>query len=515
MSTSSSPLRSTVHRLELTGVAKEATEHKYPALYQINTRVLLNELSRGLQHRATLDDISDGELDRLAFKGFDWLWFLGVWQTGLAGRNVSRAKTEWQAEFRAVFPALQRDDICGSCFAIAKYDVHSDFGGDAALQRLRNRLHERGMRLLLDFVPNHTALDHEWVQEHPEYYVHGTDEQLLHEPQNYVRMNCGSKARILAYGRDPYFPGWPDTLQLNYAEPTLQDAMRQQLKKVAAQCDGVRCDMAMLVLPNVFGRTWSLQIEPFWPAAIESVRSNWPNFVFVAEVYWDLEWTLQQQGFDYTYDKRLYDRLRDRHAGPVRDHFRANKEFQQKSARFLENHDEPRAAATFTLEVHQAAAVLTFLCPGLRFFHDGQFEGRAKKFSVHLGRRPIEATNSRLYDFYVRLLNCVHLPQTADGEWRLLNCVAAWDGNWTSDCFVCFAWQKSGQPPLVVIVNYAPNRSQCYVQLPFEELRGRIVRAQDLMSSAVYERDGDELYRRGIYIEMPEWGYHVFKLEML
>jgi hypothetical protein len=64
-------------------------------------------------------------------------------------------------------------------------------------------------------------------------------------------------------------------------------------------------------------------------------------------------------------------------------------------------------------------------------------------------------------------------------------------------------------------VNCAPNRSQCYVQLPFEELRGRIVRAQDLMSSAVYERDGDELFRRRIYIEMPEWGYHVFNLETL
>ena len=98
MGRSSSPARSTEDRAERTGVAKEATEHKYPSLYQINTRVLLNELSRGLQHRATLDDISDGELDRPASEGFDWLWFLGVWQTGLAGRDVSRAKAEWQAE---------------------------------------------------------------------------------------------------------------------------------------------------------------------------------------------------------------------------------------------------------------------------------------------------------------------------------------------------------------------------------------------------------------------------------
>src|SRR4029077_11134496 len=214
------------------------------------------------------------------------------------------------------------------------------------------------------------------------------------------------------------------------------------------------------------------------PRAIPSIRSNWPNFLFMAEVYWDFEWTLQQQGFDYAYDKRLYDRLRAGHAGPVRDHFRADKEFQQKSARFLENHDEPRAAGTFAPGMHQAAAVLTYLCPGLRFFHDGQLEGRAKKLSVHVGRRSIEPVGSWLRDFYDRLLNCVHLPQTQDGEWRLLDCAWAWDDNWTSECFVCFAWQKPMCPPLVVMVNYAPNRSQCCVRLPFDELKGRVVRAQ-------------------------------------
>jgi hypothetical protein len=330
-----------------------------------------------------------------------------------------------------------------------------------------------------------------------------------------VRINVGAKARVLAHGRDPYFSGWPDALQLNYAEPALQSAMRQQLLNIAAKCDGVRCDMGMLIMPDVFERTWGLRMEPFWPRAIQSIRSNRPDFLFMAEVYWDLEWALQQQGFDYTYDKRLYDRLRDGHARPVRDHFHADMEFQQKSARFLENHDEPRAAGTFPLGLHKAAAVLTYLCPGLRFFHDGQFEGRTKKVSVHVGRRPIEPVDSSLRDFYARLLDCVHLPETQDGEWRLLDCAVAWDGNWTSDCFICFAWQESGSPPLVVIVNYAPNQSQCYVQLPFDKLRGRTVRAQDLTSSAAYERDGDELVHHGLYLDVPAWGYHVFKMETL
>ena len=155
---------------------------------------------------------------------------------------------------------------------------------------------------------------------------------------------------VLAYGRDPYFAGWPDTLQLNYAEPGLQEAMASELESIAGMCDGVRCDMAMLILPDVFERTWGLRPTSFWPMATQRARARHPGFLFMAEVYWDLEWTLQQQGFDYTYDKRLYDRLCEGHARPVRDHFRADMDFQRKSARFLENHDEPRAAATFQPE---------------------------------------------------------------------------------------------------------------------------------------------------------------------
>ena len=109
--------------------------------------------------------------------------------------------------------------------------------------------------------------------------------------------------------------------------------------------------MAMLVLPDVFERTWGIAAPGVLaPSAPSAVRAKVPDFLFLAEVYWDLEWTLQQQGFDYTYDKRLYDRLVEGHARPVREHLRAGLDFQDRLARFLENHDEPRAAATFTPE---------------------------------------------------------------------------------------------------------------------------------------------------------------------
>jgi glycosidase len=123
---------------------------------------------------ATLDDIPDAVLDDWARLGFDWIWLLSVWQTGPAAQRISRSNPEWQREFAETLPDLSEEDIPGSGFAIAAYTVHGQTGGDAALARLRERLTQRGLRLMLDFVPNHMAPDHPWVQHHPDYFVHGT-----------------------------------------------------------------------------------------------------------------------------------------------------------------------------------------------------------------------------------------------------------------------------------------------------------------------------------------------------
>jgi glycosidase len=483
---------------------------RYPALFQVNTRVRLSELEAALGRKATLDDIPDVELDRLAADGFDLVWFLGVWQTGEAARRVSRSKSEWLAEYRRVLSDFSEEDVCGSCFAVRDYRVHEDFGGDEALARLRRRLQPRGLRLILDFVPNHMAPDHPWVTEHPDFFVSGTEEQLAAQPQNYCRVETEEGARVLAYGRDPYFDGWPDTLQLNYGNPVLQRAMLGELGRIARQCDGVRCDMAMLVLPEVFERTWGISAPAFWPGATEAIREKVPGFLFLAEVYWDLEWTLQQQGFDYTYDKRLYDRLVEGHARPVREHLYAGLDFQDHLARFLENHDEPRAAATFAPEVHRAAAILTFLTPGLRFFHQGQREGKRVRIPVHLGRGPDEAAEAGIAAFYDRLLECLKDPAFRDGDWQLLECRAAWEGNETRDAFVAFSWTGVGDRRRLVAVNYAGHQSQCYVAMPWRDLDGRTWRLQDLAGPAVYNRRGGDLTWQGLYLDMPAWGHHVF-----
>jgi glycosidase len=485
---------------------------RYPSLYQINTRVWLTELSRSLGRRATLDDISDAPLDALAQKGFDWIWFLSVWQTGPAAQQISRTNPEWRREFHETLPDLCDDDIPGSGFAITSYTVHSDLGGDAALARLRERLKKRGVKLMLDFVPNHMGLGHPWVEDHPEHFVRGSELDLARARHNYTWVKRKSGDILLAYGRDPYFPGWPDTLQLNYANPATQEAMIGEIVKIAGQCDGVRCDMAMLVLPDVFERTWGRRAPLFWPTATRRVRERFPSFTFMAEVYWDLEWTLQQQGFDYAYDKRLYDRLREHHARPVRNHFRAGLDYQDKLARFLENHDEPRAAATFAPQVHKAAAVITFLAPGLRFFHQGQFEGRKIRISPHLGRGPNEAIDQDLGPFYDRLLAILRQPAFRDGNWQLLECTPAWDANWTHDCFLVFAWQGSPGERFVVAVNYAPNQSQCHVRLPFADLAGKKWRLQDQLAPATYDWNGDDLQGKGLFLDMTPWQSCVFSI---
>jgi hypothetical protein len=496
-------------REEKAGLARPAaTAPRYPALFQVNTRVRLSELGATLGRRATLDDIPDAELDRLARDGFDLVWFLGVWQTGEAARRVSASNPEWLAEFRRALPDFRESDVSGSPFAVRDYHVHTDFGGDAALARLRERLRSRALRLILDFVPNHVAPDHRWVTEHPEFFIEGSEEKLAAEPQNYRRFG----ERVLAYGRDPYFFGWPDTLQLNYANPALQEALLGELRRIARQCDGVRCDMAMLVLPEVFQRTWGIAAAPFWPRATAAVRAQAPGFLFIAEVYWDLEWTLQQQGFDYTYDKRLYDRLEHRAARPVREHLRAGLDFQDRLARFLENHDEPRAAATFAPDVHRAAAVNTFLAPGLRFFHQGQREGRKVRISMHLGRGPAEALDAAIGAFYDALFACLKDPAFRDGHWQLLDARPAWEGNGSNDAFIVFAWTGPGVLRRLVAVNYAGHQSQCYVALPWRDLDGRRWRLRDRLSEALYERDGTELSTRGLYLDLPAWGYHAFEV---
>ena len=484
---------------------------RYPTLFQLNIRVRLRGLEAALGRPATLDDIPDADLDQLRAQGFNWLYLLGVWSTGTAGREASRSNRDWRPDFEALLPGLEERDICGSSFAVTAYAVPAAMGGNAALQRLRGRLSQRGLRLMLDFVPNHTALDHPWVRDRPDLFVHGDRALLDRDPANYILVQTAQGPAVLAHGRDPYFPGWPDTLQLDYGNPATRDAMRAELLTAAAACDGLRCDMAMLVLPDVFQHTWGMATEPFWPGAIATVRQHNSGFVLMAEVYWGLEGVLLQQGFDLAYDKTLYDLAAGRNGRGVRDHLRAGLDHQRHLVRFLENHDEPRAAAAFPWDVHQAAAVLTYLTPGLRFFHAGQAEGRRVRASIHLNRIAAEEADAAVSGFYRRLLDLLRHPVLRDGTWRLLEPCEAWQGNPTWDGFVPFAWEGDGER-LLGVVSFQPTQGQCYVRLPFTDLAGGSYDLRDLLGPSRYTRGGDDLLGQGLYLDLPAWGFHLFSI---
>ena len=497
---------------------------RHPTLYQLNSRVLLAELGRKLGRRASLDDLPDAMIEQAATRGFEWIWPLGVWQTGAAAREISRTRPSLRESYAHDLPDWRDDDVVGSPFAIQAYDVNRDFGGDGALARLRQSLARRHLKLLLDFVPNHVAPDHPWVHEHPEYFIEGTEQDLAEEPQNWGRFQTARGPHILAFGRDPYFPGWPDTIQLNYRHGGLREAMMVELGRVADRCDGVRCDMAMLVQPGIFLRTWGKralprdgsppQDQPFWNDVIARIKRRKPDFAFMAEVYWDMEWELQQAGFTFTYDKRLYDRLLERQARPVREHLMATPEFQERSARFMENHDEPRAAAAFhPPSMHMASAVVTYFVPGLRFFHEGQLEGRKAHVSMHLSRRTVEEPDANVMAFYERLLAVLRRLEVHEGSWRNLAARIAWDGNPTWDNFIAGLWEM-GATRLLTVVNFGETQGQCYLPLNVQGIVGRKVILTDLLGGARYERDGTTLASKGLYLDLPPWGRHAFALQL-
>lgn len=493
---------------------------RYPLLLQLNTRVWLTARTNQLGRPATLDDITGEDLQQFAEKGFDWIWLLSVWQTGPKSQRVSKTNPEWLGEFRETLPDLRDSDIGGSGFAISNYSVHNDLGGDEALSRLRDRMREHGIKLMLDFVPNHMGLDHAWIEERPEYFIQGTPDNLLNSPENFFENRTEERCTIFAHGRDPYFSGWPDTVQLDYSNPNLYAAMIQELVKISHQCDGLRCDMAMLILPDVFSKTWNRTMEPFWPAAIEVIRKQWPSFLFMAEVYWDREWELQQQGFNFTYDKRLYDRLSHDDPPSIRSHFRASLDFQDRLVRFLENHDEPRAANVFFLEKHKSAAAMTYLSPGMRLMHQGQFEGRRVKISPHLTRGPDEPISGPISNFYTLLLWILEQNVLRTGDWSLLECREAWVGNSSVESIIAFAWTHPNEHPLVVVTNWASHTSQCHIPLSVLEsqipgLATSLWQFHDLFDNRRFEWHGKDLVAKGLFVDLVPWQTSIFRIERI
>lgn len=479
-------------------------------LYEINTRCWLADLSSRAGRRLTLADVPDSEFDFWQQCGFTHIWLMGVWSLGARGRAHSkRVFAHRGAEFGNC-------DLAGSPYAIAAYTVSRKLGGERALATFRRRLNERGLKLVLDFVPNHTALDHPWVQTHPEYFI---TSQSPH--RHVVKPFRGTNLRV-AHGHCGFGDPWVDTLQLDYRNPDLRRAMMEELLSVSARCDGVRCDMAMLVLNDVFARTWNefpsghpVPETEFWADAIARVRAAHQDFLFLAEVYWDLESRLQELGFDFTYDKRLYDRLIAHGAREVTSYLHSlTPEFISRSAHFLENHDEPRITSILSIDEHRAAALLIMSLPGMRFIHEGQIAGREVHANVHFATRRSEQDNPEISAFYARLFEACAITGVGCGEGTLLKSQPAWAENLTHENIALVRWRSAARFALAV-VNLSGVQSQCYAPLQSEALGKSSWRLTDLLGDEVHERDGKSLSERGLYLDLRPHAAQLFDFKAI
>jgi glycosidase len=483
-----------------------------PIIYEINAWVWLHELSQRYERSITLATVPPEEWDNIAGLGVDAVWLMGVWERSPVGTQIARQHEDLQTEYQRVLADFSPEDVVGSPYCVHRYVVDEHLGGPEGLAAAREALAERNILLMLDFVPNHVAPDHPWVFEHPEYLIQGDADDLAERPGEFFE--AGGK--VFAHGRDPYFPPWTDTGQLSAFSPGLRQAAIDTLGSITDQCDGVRCDMAMLLVNRIFEQTWGHRAgeraaSEFWWQVIKGVREKHPEVLFMAEAYWDMEWELQQQGFDYCYDKRLYDCLVHETAEAIRQHLRADLAYQEKLARFIENHDEPRAASIFGPQRLRAAAVTIATLPGAKLFHQGQFEGRQVKLPVQLGRGPSEQVTQDLQTFYRTLLGAIKPSVFRDGEWRLCE-LTGWPDNASYTNLVAWCWRKGDERRLIV-VNFSDLSAQARIRPPWDDLVGRAWRLIDFYSGDVYDRTGDEIRDPGLYVGLEAWGFHFLRVE--
>lgn len=484
----------------------------HPHLYEINTWTWLEQLSASVSKSITLAEVPDSEWDSLAAQGFHVVWLMGVWQRSPASRRMNVENPANAAQFSLALPNWKPDDVISSPYSVTAYVPDPRIGDWAGLDAAREKLRARGIALFLDFVGNHTALDHPWTSEHPEFYVQASPEEFQKNPSLYYTQSTAQGPQYIALAKDPYFPPWQDVAQLNHFNPTLRAAQLKDLRTIAAHCDGIRCDMAMLQLNGIFNTNWRHLLgdtpqpeKEFWTEAHAAV----PSLTLLAEAYWGTEQRLLELGFSYSYDKTLYDAVRDTNIWHIRERLSSQPERQSDFARFMENHDEERRAVVFPNDRLAAAGTLLSTLPGMRFYHQGELEGRRIHLPIILRIAADEPPDRISTNFFQKILRITKQDVFHEGKWALLD--VAPEGDAPTDALLVYEW-RSPKAWKIIAVNLAAYTSQGRVHLADRVSPTQNYIFNDELNNVRYDRTGQELHDIGLFIRRDPFQAHVFDI---
>lgn len=483
-----------------------------PRLLETNTRVWLNRYGNNYK----LSSVSDKQIDQWKEIGFDLIWLMGIWNNNKDVIDEYCFEPDLVASYNSVLKDWKKDDVIGSPYSIDRYEVNPLIGNKEDLIQFKKRLNDKGIKLILDFVCNHFSAKSSLIWRNKEIFLPADEFIFKNDPYTFYRSPANEK-EYLAHGRDPLFPPWKDTAQINFYSKEARTFLIDILLNLTEVCDGVRCDMAMLPLNNIFFNTWIGVIKKygferpakeFWEEAISIAKKKRNDFIFIAETYWDLEWQLQNLGFDFTYDKKLTDRLVGGDIRSIKDHLYADYKYQQKSVRFLENHDEERAVIKFGRERSLAAAVIMSTIPGIAFYFDGQCDGKRIKLPLQLGREPEEKQDEKIKEFYRNLFQITKAEVFRKGDWKLLEPIAIGQNDRSFENLLAWQWRLEDDVR-IVIINYHNSTSRCRLKFDINVSSDEII-LSDLLNSNTYKRSVNEINEKGLFVELKSFNSHIF-----
>jgi len=402
-----------------------------------STFVWLAQLSKQYGREINrLDQIPDEELAKLAARGMNSLWLIGIWERSRASKTIKQL--------------CGNQDAVASAYSLFDYTIADALGGESAYIHLRDRAYAHGVRLASDMVPNHMGIDSPWVVEHPDWFIsrqeapypaysfNGPDlsqdgrveikiEDHYFEQSDAAvvfrrRDNQSGETRFIYHGNDGTSFPWNDTAQLDYLNPAVREQVIQTILHVARLFPVIRFDAAMTLAKRHFHRLWfpgpgasgaipsraeygMSQAEfdrcmphEFWREVVDRVAAEVPGTLLLAEAFWLMEgYFVRTLGMHRVYNSAFMVMLRDEDNAKYRSVIKNTLEFDpdimKRYVNFMSNPDERTAIDQFGKgdKCFGVAAMMSTL-PGLPMFGHGQIEGFTEKYGMEYYRPRYDET---------------------------------------------------------------------------------------------------------------------------